>query len=159
MNPHPSESKSAPGRCAAINHKHNMKNTIKTSILSFAMAAFGMLWLTTGCQTVSTTHTQEIGGPRFAPSDPSTVQILRTEPTRSHVRLGEVQAEPSDMSVEASKIEEALKKEAAKLGADAAVVVCDKTQVTGAVVNGPWWGRSVEAVQGRVVIAVAIKYE
>lgn len=39
-----------------------------------------------------------------------------------------------------------------------AVVVYDKTQVTGAYVTGPWWGRSVEVVQGRVVIAVAIKY-
>ena len=141
---------------AAKKPKHNMNKTIKISLI---LSTFAMLWLTTGCQTVSTSYTQEIGGPRFAPSDPATVQILRTEPTRAHVRLGEVQAEPSDMSVDVSKIEEAMKKAAAKLGADAAVVVCDKTQVTGAVVNGPWWGRSVEAVQGRVVIAVAIKYQ
>ena len=44
------------------------------------------------------------------------------------------------------------------MGADAAVVVYDKTQTTGAYVTGPWWGRSVQTVQGRVIIAVAIKY-
>ncbi len=125
---------------------------------SLGLAAAGVL-LVAGCQTVSTSYTQDIGGPRFAPSDPTKVQILRTEPTRVHVRLGEVRAEPSSESVDASKIEDALRKEAAKLGADAAVVVCDKTQVTGAMVVGPWWGRSVEQIQGRVVIAVAIKYQ
>jgi hypothetical protein len=135
-----------------------MKNTKPAACYITLLAALVMSFAT-GCQTVSTTHTQEIGGPKFAPSDPTKVEILRTEPTRAHVRLGEVQAEPSDMNVDVSKIEDALRKEAAKLGADAAVVVADKTQVTGAVVNGPWWGRSVEAVQGRVVIAVAIKYQ
>jgi len=58
--------------------------------------------------------------------------------TRPHVRLGEVRAEPSSQSVDVTKIEEALRKEAAKLGADAVVVVYDRTQVRGAVVTGPW---------------------
>lgn len=122
------------------------------------LAASAIFLATTGCNTVQTTTKQDIGAPTYAPSNPVQVQILRTEPTRAHVRLGEVQAEPATESVDVAKIEAALQKAAAKLGADAAVVVCDKTQVTGAVVMGPWWGRSVEAVQGRVVIAVAIKY-
>ncbi len=132
-----------------------MKTLVRFLVPSLAAVA---LLASTGCQTVSMSYTQTIGGPAYPPSDPLQVQILRVEPTRPHVRLGEVQAEPSDTSVDASKIEAALRKGAAKLGADAAVVVCDKTQITGAVVMGPWWGRSVEAVQGRVVIAVAIKY-
>lgn len=82
-----------------------------------------------------------------------------TPPTRPHVRLGEVRAEPSSTSVSAPKIEEALQKAAAKLKADAAVVVYDQTQVTGAFVTGPWYGRSLQQVEGRVVIAVAIKYQ
>ena len=53
----------------------------------------------------------------------------------------------------------ALRKAAAKLGADAVVVVSDSTQVTGAYVTGPWYGRSIERVVGRIVIAVAIKYQ
>jgi hypothetical protein len=87
------------------------------------------------------------------------VQILRTPPTRPHVRLGEVTAEPSSDSVPVTEIEAALRKAAAKMGADAAVVVYDKTQTTGAFVTGPWWGRAVQTIQGRVIIAVAIKYQ
>lgn len=113
----------------------------------------------TGCNTVSVSTRQDIGVPNYPPTDPAQVQILRTEPTRPHVRLGEVTAEPSSDSVSASQIEAALQKAAAKLGADAAVVVYDKTQVMGAIVTGPWWGRSIENVEGRVVVAVAIKYK
>jgi len=113
----------------------------------------------TGCNTVSTSTMQQIGGPTFPPSNPANVQILRTEPTRPHVRLGEVRAEPSSESVPASKIEEALRVAAAKLGADAAVVVYDHTQITGAVVTGPWYGRSIQQITGRVIVAVAIKYQ
>ena len=133
-----------------------MKNRIP--YLTSFTAAVALVALT-GCNTVSTTVRQDIGGPTYPPSDPAQVQILRTVPTRAHVRLGEVQAEPSSDSVPVADIEAALRKAAAKMGAAAAVVVYDKTQTTGAYVNGPWWGRSVETVQGRVIIAVAIKYQ
>lgn len=113
----------------------------------------------TGCQTVSTSYTQYIGVPVFPPSDPMKVQILRTEPTRPHVRLGEVKAEPSSENVNVTKIEGALQKEAAKLGADAAVVVYDRTQVVGAQVVGGWLNRQVDPIEGRVIIAIAIKYQ
>ena len=113
----------------------------------------------TGCNTVSTSIKQDIGGPTYPPSDPAQVQILRTAPTRPHVRLGEVTVQPSSDSVPVTEIEAALQKAAAKMGADAAVVVYDKTQTTGAYVTGPWWGRQVQTIQGRVIIAVAIKYQ
>jgi hypothetical protein len=134
---------------------------IVTTIINFisGLLVIAMLLQATGCQTVDTTHTQDVGSPKYPPSDPSQVQILRTEPTRPHVRLGEVRAEPSSESVNVSKIEEALRQEAAKLGADAAVVVYDRTQVTGAWVTGPWRDRSVQPIEGRVVIAIAIKYQ
>jgi hypothetical protein len=124
----------------------------------YSLCLIAVLFSATGCNTVSTSVRQDIGAPTYAPSNPTQVVILRTVPTRPHVRLGEVQADPMSDSTPASQIEAALQKAAAKLGADAAVVVADRTQVTGAMVTGPWWGRSVEAVQGRVVIAVAIKY-
>jgi len=133
-----------------------MKTITRILALSLGVAT---LFVLTGCQTVSTTSQQAIGGPTFPPSDPAQVQILRTQPTRAHVRLGEVRAEPSDQSVSAAKIEEALRKAAAKLGADAAVVVYDHTQVTGAYVTGPWYGRSIQQITGRVIVAVAIKYQ
>lgn len=124
-----------------------------------ALAAAALLFVLTGCQSVYTSHTQDIGAKRFPPSDPTQVQILQTPPTRAHVRLGEVRAEPSSTGVDVVKIEEALRKEAAKLGADAAVVVYDRTQVTGVVVTGSWRFRSVDQIQGRVVVAIAIKYQ
>ncbi len=61
--------------------------------------------------------------------------------------------------MDVAKIEDAVRKEAAKLGADAAVVVYDKTQVVGAQVVGGWLNRSIETIQGRVIVAIAIKYQ
>lgn len=133
-----------------------MKPILARSLCALALAT--ALLATTGCNTVSVTSNQYLGGQTYPPSNPQTIQILRTEPTRPHVRLGEVQAEPSSDSVSVQKIEDALRKSAAKLGADAVVIVYDKTQVVGAVVNGPWWGRTVSNVTGRVIIGVAIKY-
>ncbi|MBZ0167941.1 MAG: hypothetical protein K8F29_00690 [Kofleriaceae bacterium] len=75
------------------------------------------------------------------------------------MRLGEVRAEPSSESVDVTRIEDTLRKEAAKLGVDAVVVVYDRTRITGAYLTGPWWGRSLQTIEGRVVIAVAIKYQ
>ena len=140
------------------------EETNRTNITNMAIRplAIGLgmtlLCLVTGCQTVSTSHIQDIGSPNYSPSDPAQVQLLRTEPTRSHVRLGEVRANPSTQNVDVTHIEGALRQEAAKLGADAVVIVYDRTRIMGAFVTGPWWGRSVQTVQGRVVIGVAIKY-
>lgn len=133
-----------------------MKSLLNTFLVGLAAVT---LLLATGCQSVTTTSTQDIGAPTFAKVDPSTVQILRTEPTRAHERLGEVRAETSSPNVAVSKIEEALRKKAAKLGANAVVIVHDNTQVTGAQVVGGFLDRSIEETEGRVVIGVAIRYK
>jgi len=133
-----------------------MKTKIQTLALIPIIAA---LFVLTGCNTVSTKSTQYLGGPKFAPTDPATVQILRAMPTRKHVQLGEIRAEPSSTSTDVTKIEAALREQAAKLGADAAVVVVDRVHVTGAMVVGGFLNRSVESIEGRVIVAVAIKYQ
>ena len=133
-----------------------MKDTIRNLTLITAVAA---LFVGAGCNTISTNSTQYVGGPKFPPSDPANVQILRTMPTRSHVQLGEIRAEPASTSTDVVKIETALREQAAKLGADAAVVVVDHVQTTGAMVVGGFLNRSVEPIQGRVIVAVAIKYQ
>jgi len=133
-----------------------MKDTIRNLTLITAVAA---LFVGAGCNTISTNSTQYVGGPKFPPSDPANVQILRTMPTRPHVQLGEIRAEPASTSTDVVKIETALREQAAKLGADAAVVVVDHVQTTGAMVVGGFLNRSVEPIQGRVIVAVAIKYQ
>ena len=122
------------------------------------LAALTGLMVVTGCKTVSTSSHQFLGGPIYPSTDPAQVQILRTEPTRPHVQLGQVQAQPSSSSVANAQIEQALQKAAAKMGANAVVIVQDTTQVTGAVVTGPLWARNVSQVTGRVITGVAIRY-
>jgi hypothetical protein len=61
-------------------------NTALRYVTLFAAAA--TIWLTTGCNTVSTSVRQDIGGPTYPPANPAQVQILRAAPTRPHVPLG-----------------------------------------------------------------------
>jgi hypothetical protein len=123
-----------------------------------SLAVLAGLVALTGCKTVSTRSHQYLGGQTFPPSDPAQVQILREMPTRPHVKLGEVEAQPSSNSVGNPQIEEALQKAGAKLGANAVVIVADHNQVVGATVTGPLWAQSVNTISGRVIIGVAIRY-
>ena len=127
--------------------------------LTLTAAAVG-LFVLTGCNTVSTSTNQALGVPTYPPNpNPAMIQVMTTPPTRPHVRLGEIQAEPYSSSVTAAKITESLQKAAAKLGADAVVIVSDRNQVMGAMVTGGWYGRSVQAIDQRVIVGVAIKYQ
>ncbi len=110
-----------------------------------------------GCATVSVSSSRYLGMPVAAPTDPAGVEILRREPRRRHVQIGEVILRPSG-DPEVAKLERALREEAAALGADAAVVVRDTTRRMGSFVSGPWWSRSHTPVYGRVIVAVAIRY-
>jgi len=109
------------------------------------------------CSTISVSSTRYLGVAQFAPTDPNSVEILRREPRRPHEKLGEVYLEPSG-SPPVAEMEQAIRREAAKLGADAAVLVYDRTKRIGTVYQGPWWARSSYAVYGRRIVAVAIRY-
>jgi hypothetical protein len=123
-----------------------------------SLAALAGLVAVTGCNTVSINSHQYLGVQNFPPTDPAQVQILREIPARPHVQLGEVQAQPSSGSVGNPQIERALQKAAAKLGANAVVIVADHAEVVGATVTGPGWARSVNTISGRVISGVAIRY-
>lgn len=111
------------------------------------------------CATVDATTKQDIGAPHFPPSDPARVAILRAEPQRAHDRLGDIVVDASTQPAPpVEKVEAKLRDEGGKLGADAVVVVYDRLQPTAAYVSGPLWDRSIEAVTGRKVVGVAIKY-
>jgi len=95
------------------------------------------------CAYVDATTTQYVGVPRFPPSDPKTVQILRGEPMQPHERLGEILLDISvDPAPEIGESEQRLKEEAAMWGANAVFVVRDQ------VMPGV----------SRKLIAVAIRY-
>ena len=99
--------------------------------------------LLVSCAYVDATTTQYVGVPRFPPGDAKTVQVLRGEPMQPHDRLGEVLLDISvDPAPEIGEIEQRLKEEAAKWGANAVFVVRDQ------VVPGV----------SRKLIAVAIRY-
>ncbi len=110
-----------------------------------------------GCASVDTFSERYIGVPAAAPTSPASVEILRKEPKRPHVQLGEVVVSPSRGATD-DEIELALKKEAATLGADAAVVVHDRTRRIGTAVSGTWWVRYHTPVYARQIIAVAIRF-
>jgi hypothetical protein len=124
------------------------------SVGALAVAVF----LLTGCNTVSVNSFQYVGGPAYAPTPADQIQVLRTMPERPLAKLGEITAEPSSDSVTNLKIEQALQKRAAAMGANAVVITSDSLQLTGAFVSGPLFNRSVQRTTGRVITAVAIRY-
>lgn len=112
------------------------------------------------CATVDAQTTAYVGVEHPAPTLPSEVQVLRTEPTRSHVRLGEILIDASvDPAPPITQVEQKLREEGAKLGADAVVVVYDHIQPVAAYVSGPLWSRDIETIQGRKLKGIAIKYQ
>src|SRR5690606_16364601 len=104
----------------------------------------------TGCASLDASTTQYVGAPRFEATDASRVRVLRSEPTKPHDKLGEIEVDASiNPAPPVEEIETKLRAEAAKLGADAVVVVFDRTVPSAAYVTGPYWGRSVETVSDR----------
>ena len=122
-----------------------------TAVAALAIAA---------CATIDATSTPYVGAPHPPPTDATTVQILRAEPTKPHDKLGQVVVDASvDPPPPIADVEAKLRAEAAKMGADAIVVVLDRVQPVGAYVTGPYWGRSLETISGRKLVGVAIKYK
>lgn len=92
--------------------------------------------------------------PRFAPTHPAQVQLLRGEPRRDHIRLGEVWIRPSRYA-DRSWVEDSLREKAAAMGADALVIVADR-YLRGHVVYDYWYGP--RRVYRRQIVGIAIRY-
>ena len=112
---------------------------MKSWVILAALACF-----VAACAYVDATTTQYVGVPRFEPTDPKTVQILRAEPIQARYdRLGEILLDISvDPAPEIAEVEQKLREEGAKWGANAVFVVRDQ------VMPGV----------GRKLIGVAIRY-
>jgi len=125
------------------------------------------LWITVaalalgavGCAGMNAKSTVYPGAPHYAPTDPASVEILRAPPTRPNDRLGEIRIDASTSpSPEVSKIENKLREEGAKLGANAVVIVYDRIQPVVTSTAGPWWRNNVDISTDQRMIAVAIRY-
>ncbi|MGE8068640.1 hypothetical protein [Pseudomonas sp. NPDC089569] len=129
----------------------------KLSLLAGGLTA--ALLALSGCASVDAQTTAYVGVEHPAPTVPSEVTVLRSEPLRPHIRLGEILIDATvDPAPPVAEVEEKLRDEAAKLGGDAVVVVYDHIQRVGAYVNGPLWARDVQTVNGRKLKGIVIKY-
>jgi len=129
-----------------------------TLIASLTLAALG--FLLAACGGIIAQRTEYVGAPHYPHTDPGSIAVLHSEPARPHDRLGEILLDCSSGSPPSvAEVEARLRTEAAKMGADAAVVVYDGLGPTGFVLSGSNWNRSIEKNTGRKVIGVAIKYK
>jgi hypothetical protein len=130
-----------------------MPRALRLVVLTLSVAALS------ACASVDVQSTEYVAAPRYQPTDAKSVQILRTEPKVPHDRLGEVVVDAStDPPPPVVEIEQKLCQAAAKMGANAVVIVLDRVQPVAAYVTGPYWGRSIESVSGRKVIGIAIRF-
>ena len=111
-----------------------------------------------GCSSIDVNTKAYLGLPKYAPSDPAKVAILTAEPKQASERLGEVMLSV-DGNPPRERIEDRLRHEAARLGANAVIVLHDKNVVFPVVYSG-WWGPYgvYESVR-RDIVAAAIKYK
>lgn len=124
-----------------------------------AVAASAGILALAACASIDVNTIPYVGVQTYPPTHPAQVTILRAAPTRPHLRLGEVAVTVSiDPAPPIADIEAKIREQAAALGADAAVIVVDRIQAIGVMAAGPWWGRDVDTITGRKLIAVAIKY-
>ncbi|MGA2362391.1 MAG: hypothetical protein ABSG73_08005 [Candidatus Aminicenantales bacterium] len=94
------------------------------------------------------------GVPRFTPTNPGAVELMRHDPRGDHIRLGEVWIRP-DPGMSRGYVEGILREKAALMGADALVIVADRYFREGVVYNY-WRGRM--AVYERQIVGVAIRF-
>lgn len=135
-----------------------MNDRITRSVLGSGIG-LGLLLLV-GCSSLSSRTVQYVGAPRPPATSPAQIEILRSEPAKPHEKLGEVVVDASiDPPPKIEKIEDVLRRDAAKMGADAVVLVHDQIHPVGTVVTGPWWSPMVSTVRGRLIVGVAIKYQ
>ena len=62
--------------------------------------------------------------PRFAATDPAGIKLLKTEPQRESIKLGEVWIRPSN-DMDRYYVEGVLREKAAQVGADALIITTD----------------------------------
>jgi hypothetical protein len=134
-----------------------MKKSLR---LFFMFVAVVALFAVIGCRSDSTSSSKDTGVPIYAPSDPARVQVLWASPDPPSVRLGEITVVATSNSKTSSvQIKKKLREAAAKMGADAVVIVSDRAGISGGVVTGTSYGRTTQQTSTPVVVGVALKYQ
>ena len=91
--------------------------------LALGLALAGVV---ASCAYVDATTVHYVGVPRVPAVEPRAVQVLSKEPPQRHDRLGEVMLDISvDPAAEVAEIEQKLREEAGKMGANAIYVARD----------------------------------
>ncbi|MGA2958925.1 MAG: hypothetical protein ABSF48_24805 [Thermodesulfobacteriota bacterium] len=125
-----------------------MKEHSVILILAFLLLA--------GCSTVTVESKLYPGVPVYAPIDLEGIEILLSEPDRPYQKFGEIYLQPNG-NPSPREILKKFKKAAAKMGADAVILVADKYALTGGPVAGPeWWNPGLSGRSDRIIIGVAI---
>jgi hypothetical protein len=94
------------------------------------------------------------GAPRFAPANPANIELMRRDPKREHIRLGEVWIRP-DPGMPRAYVEGLLREQAAAMGADALVIVVDRFFREPVAYN--YWG-GAGVYYERHIVGVAIRF-
>jgi hypothetical protein len=114
--------------------------------------------LVAGCSTAIVESKLYPGVPVYEPTNSDRVEILRSEPDRPYQKLGEIYLQPKGNPSQ-KEILKKLRKAAAKMGADAVILVADKGALTGGPVAGPrWWNRELSPGFDKIIVGVAIWY-
>lgn len=134
----------------------NIKYTFRQFYSGILALGVGVLLL--GCASVSEKTHAYLGIPHYAPGDPDKVQVLQTEPKEQKVRLGEIIL-AVDGKPERETIEKKIRVAAAKLGADGAFIVYDRTHIYPIIYNDYWGPGWVTQDSTRNIVAIAFKYK
>lgn len=106
------------------------------------------------CGSIEVKTTPAPGAPHYAATDPGKVELLRSPPARNYDRLGDIQLDSStDPAPPITDLGETLREEAAKLGADAVVILQYREVAAEAAKEGSAPAKTIHRA-----LAVAIKY-
>ena len=128
----------------------------RQTILQTLVAA--TLLLASACSPVQVKSFRFLGAPEPPPTDPSQVEILRVPPFRRFERLGRIDATPQGDDVDNAKIEDAIRKAAAKMGADAVIIGFEGERPTGFSIQGFPGDAEARREMNRVIVGTAIKF-
>ena len=110
------------------------------------------------CSQVNIKSYRLLEAPATSPTDPDEIEILPRPPLRRHIELGRIVASPEG-AVDNATIEEAIRKEAAKMGANAVIIGYQGEAPKGFSISGFPGSAEARRETGRVVRATAIKWE